>query len=398
VLTLTHHRRSRTLIGAVISVAIPATLAVVAIVGNLTGETRQDAVISNTAQRQVAAAAKAASGTKHATQSSVTLEAESTPGMRMLVAAAAAGENTSYAGVELIARWTLTGSSTVLSEVTHTGGGTTLTQTIQAASPSATGAQLSYDPYQNLPEGVFGVTKPLVTLLAGHYVAVLEGTDTVAGRSARIVEVRRLDGQLAARFWLDDQTGLPLRREDYDTNSQLITEASFIKVEVGDGQASSPSPLVTPVADTPAAAPDTGWYGVGVPSTLVSMLRTKGWPLPTLLPGGLSLYAADVSDAGAVDLSYSDGLFDVSLFVQPGVLSPKITGWQSAKIAGHSVLISTRGVTWSARGYVYTVLSDASPDVVTAAVVALPHDTPPGFWSRLGRGLHRLGHMVDPFR
>lgn len=389
-LTLTHHhhRRSRTLIGIAISVAIPAALTVVAVAGNLVGQTRQDAAISNTAARQVAAAAKAASGSRSTARSSAVTVAELTPGMKLLSEAAMAGEDTSYQGLELIARWTMTGTSTVLSTVSHTSGGTTVTETAQAAAPSADDTQLSYDPYQSSPEGVFGVTKPLVTLLAANYVAVVNGTDTVAGRPTRIVDVRRMNGQLAARFWLDAQTGLPLRREDYDTNSQLITEASFIKVTYGD----------VPATPSPTAAAGTGWNGVAVPAALVATLRTKGWPLPAVLPGDLSLYAGAVSDSGAVDLSYSDGLFEVSLFVQRGVLSPKLAGWQTAKMAGHSVLISTRGVTWSASGYVYTVVSDASPDVVTQAVTALPNDTPPGFWSRLGRGLHRLGHMVDPFR
>ena len=387
-LTLTQNRRSKTLLVAVVSVAIPATLMVVAIAGNLMGQARQDAAISSSAARQVAAAAKAASGSGNSAQPSFAA-AESTPGMKLLIAAAEAGRNVSYQGVEMIARSTMTGTSTVLSTISHSSGGATVTETTQAAAPTAA-TQLSYDPYQNLPEGVFGVTKPLVTLLAANYVAVLKGSGTVAGRAARVVELRRMNGQLAARFWLDDQTGLPLRREDYDTQSQLITEATFIQVSFGAVQA-SPSPT------TPASA-STGWNGVAVPATLVSTLRTKGWPLPAVLPGGLSLYAGAVSNAGAVDLSYSDGLFEVSLFVQRGILSPKLAGWQSARLGGHSVLISARGVTWSASGYVYTVVSDASPDVVIEAVTALPHDTPPGFWSRLGRGLHRLGHMVDPFR
>jgi hypothetical protein len=390
VLTLTHHlrrRRSRTMIGALISVAIPATLTVIAIAGNLTGQSRQDAAISDTAEHQVAAAARAAA--TGAPGSSQPTAAESTPGMRLLAAAAAAGENTSYQGIEFIARWTLTGTSTVMSTVSHSSGGTTVTETTQVAAPAPDGSQLSYDPYQDLPEGVFGVTKPLVTLLASHYTAVINGTDTVAGRAARIVEVRRANGQVAAKFWLDDQTGLPLRREDYDTKSQRITEATFIEVKFGGVQASSTAGAATAGA---------GWDDVAVPATLVSELRTKGWPLPTVLPGDLSLYAAAVSNDGAVDLAYSDGLFEVSLFVQRGVLSPKLAGWEPSKIAGRSVFISARGVTWSGKGYVYTVLSDASPEVLTDAVAALPHDPSATFWYRVGHGLHQLAHMVDPFR
>lgn len=384
------HRRSRTLLVALISVAVPAAVTVVAVASDLAGAARQP--VAESARAAVGQAAAAAGTSDSADQSaSATPTAQSTPGMRLLAAAAAAGQSTAYQGVEMIARWTMTGTSTVLSTVWHTSGGQTMTQTTAAAAPSEGGEQLSYDPYQDLPEGVFGVTKPLVTLLAAHYNAVLGGTGSVAGRTATIVELKRTDGALAARFWLDTETGLPLRREDYDTHSQLITEATFIQVKFGQTLATKPAGTATS---------GVGWNGVAVPAVLVAKLRTKGWPIPAVLPGGLSLYAAAVSNEqnSAVDLSYSDGLYEVSLFVQQGVLVPKLAGWEASKIDGRPVFISARGVTWSGKGYVYTVLSDASPEVVTQAVAALPHDTPPGFWTRLGHGLKKLGHVVDPFR
>jgi hypothetical protein len=388
VLTLPHHRSRKTLVAAVVSVALPAALTLIAVAGDLASVSRTSGAADSLrpADRTANAPSQAIASPPAMTQT------RATPGMRLLTAAAAAGESTSYQGVELIARWTMTGTSTVLSTVLHTSGGQTMTQTTEAASPSDGKPQLSYDPYQELPEGVFGVTKPLVTLLPSHYVAVLTGIGSVAGRTAKIVEVRRPDGALAARFWLDKQTNLPLRREDYDGDSQLINEASFIQVKFGPAQAG------TPLAS--ATAGTGGWNGVAVPTALVARLRTGGWPLPVVLPGGLSLYAAAVSSGqnGAVNLNYSDGLFEVSLFVQRGILAPRLTGWQVAKIAGRPVFISARGVTWSGRGYVFTVVSDASPQVVAQAVSALPHDTTPGFWTRLGHGLKKLGHLVDPFR
>ena len=386
------HGRSRTLIGAVVSVAVPAAVMAVAVVGDLAGASHQSGV-ADSAQAVVGQAAAAARPSASVSPAAIP-RAQATPGVRLLTAAATAGESTSYQGVEMIARWTMTGTSTVLSTVLHSSGGPTLTQTTDAAAPSAGQAQLSYDPYQALPEGVFGVTKPLVALLAAHYMTIVAGTGSVAGRAARIVEVRRADGGLAAKFWLDRGTGLPLRREDY-ADSELITEATFIQVKFGPDQAPAPT-----ASATSAAASDLDWNGVGVPAVLVSELRTKGWPIPVVLPGGLALYAGAVSSEqnAVVDLSYSDGLYEVSLFVQKGILAAKLAGWQPSKIAGRLVFVSARGVTWSARGYVYTVLSDASPQVVTDAVAALPHDTPPGFWNRLGHGLTRLGHLVDPFR
>lgn len=377
------HRRFWTLIGALITVAVPGALTAAVVAGHMSA--RSAAMRS----ADIAAAAKGLAAAP--VSPSVTTTRSGGPGMRLLTQAAAAGQSTSYQGVELISRWTMTGTSTVLSTVWHSSGGRTVTQTTDAASASATKEQTSYDPYQDLPEGVFGVTKPLVALLAAHYEAVATGTASVAGRSARIVEIRKPDGALAARFWLDSQTGLPLRREDYGGRAQVITEATFIQVKFGAAQA--------PAATSTASEPP--WSGVAVPAALLDKLRTKGWPLPAVLPSGLSLYAAAISSTpneGVVDLSYSDGLFEVSLFVQRGELAQKLTGWQVAKIGGREVFVSPRGATWSAGGYVYTVLADAPPQVVTEAVAALPHDTPAGFWTRLGRGLSRLGHMVDPFR
>ena len=53
---------------------------------------------------------------------------------------------------------------------------------------------------------------------------------------------------------------------------------------------------------------------------------------------------------------------------------------------------------WSADGYVYTVISDAPASTVAQAVRRLPHDSPPGFWDRIGRGLHRIMSWANPFR
>jgi sigma-E factor negative regulatory protein RseB len=138
-----------------------------------------------------------------------------------------------------------------------------------------------------------------------------------------------------------------------------------------------------------------------MPTALLAKLRGPGWQLPDVLPGGLTLYSAALSstpNGQVVALSYSDGLFEVSLFVQRGALAPRMAGWQQVKIAGRQVYVAARGLSWSGHGYVYTMLVDAPPQTVTADVAALPHDTPPGFWKRLGHGLNRLARMADPFR
>ena len=48
-----------------------------------------------------------------------------------------------------------------------------------------------------------------------------------------MVEARREDGSLAARFWLDQVTRLPLRREVFDSGAHLVSEDVFIDLKVG---------------------------------------------------------------------------------------------------------------------------------------------------------------------
>jgi sigma-E factor negative regulatory protein RseB len=57
-----------------------------------------------------------------------------------------------------------------------------------------------------------------------------------------------------------------------------------------------------------------------------------------------------------------------------------------------------RSLSWSAHGFVYTVIAEAPPATVNQVVDALPHDAGPGFWGRIARGLRRLAAMANPFR
>jgi sigma-E factor negative regulatory protein RseB len=98
-----------------------------------------------------------------------------------------------------------------------------------------------------------------------------------------------------------------------------------------------------------------------------------------------------------VDLGYSDGLSDISLFVQRGTLAPKMVGWQPFSLGGHLVFVAEHCIMWAGQGFVYTVIADAPPRTVEAVVATLPRNTAPGFISRIGRGLSRMASLVNPF-
>jgi sigma-E factor negative regulatory protein RseB len=316
----------------------------------------------------------------------------------LLSQAARAAIATSYRGQEIVSRWGNSGETVLTSDIWHVSGGQTVTQTVAAGTYSS-GPYLSSDTDGQAPEGVLGVTMPLVRLLEAHYTVVYAGPGTVVGdnnRPAQVVEAWRDDGTLAARFWLDDATKLPLEREVFDPAAHLISEDVFFNVHFGN-----PAP-VHPQAGG-VADPQGPWTDPLSPGQLLE-LRAHGWLVPGGLPGGLLLFAGaqtQTSNGTALDLGYSDGLSVVSVFEQRGDLAAGLSGWQKTTVDGHVIYAAVpdqRSLTWSSRGMVYTVMADAPTQTVYAAVGALPHDSPPGFWKRLSRGFARLASWVNPFR
>ncbi len=249
------------------------------------------------------------------------------------------------------------------------------------------------------PGGVFGVTKTLVALLGKHYVAVYSGHGSVARRPAAVIMLYRFDGSLAARYWLDRQTMVPLRRELFDTSDRLIDEDSFVQVQFG-GAADDALAGARGLSAQSAALQESGWAPAGQPSAFLASLAGQGWRVPGSLSGGLPLYAvasATTASGEVVDLQYSDGLYVVSLFVQRGVLAKDMAGWRQQRLGGQQAWVSGRSVTWAGRGFVYTMVADAPAQTVTRVVGGLPQSASPGFVGRLGRGLARIASLIIPF-
>ena len=370
-----HDTRSRLLLATVLAVAVPGFL-----VTACSGQT-------GTASR-----------TPHAPRDASAPANPSPPASalatRLLRQAAQAAVRISYQGEEIVSHWGTSGGTFLVSDIWHVSGGQTVTQTLDAGTYSSSEPYLSSDTDGRWPEGVLGVTTQLVGLLETHYVVGYGGAGSAGNRAAQIVEAWRDDGSLAARFWLDDATKLPLEREVFDTAAHVISEDVFINVQF---------PKQIPIAARASgpADPQAPWTEP-LPAHQLLALRTHGWLVPAQLPGGLSLFTgAQTSTGTVVDLGYSDGLSVVSLFEQRGNLADRLAGWQKITVAGHVVYAAEpdqRSLTWSSRGMVYTVMADAPAQTVNNVVGVLPHDTSPGFWKRMSRGFARLASWANPFR
>jgi sigma-E factor negative regulatory protein RseB len=306
-------------------------------------------------------------------------------GLRLLNEAARACRLVPYKAVEDLHWRNPAGPGASAVKIWHARGGQTFMKTVggdfdsipevQRIIARGTPASASMLAGTQLP----GMSERQVTLLGANYWVAPAGVGRVASRRALVVTASRPDGSLAARFWLDDRTKLPLRRQTFDLQGRIISDAVFAELTL-----TGPRGAVSRLA------------GVDAPRAPLARLRALGWPLPARLPGNLTLLEARENSAAAgtaVDLVYSDGLSEVSIIVQRGHLPPDLGGWSEATLGGHGVYTDEsqdRSVAWSADGFVYLVIAAAPQQIVERVVAALPHEERPGLLSRIGRGLRRL--------
>lgn len=319
---------------------------------------------------------------------------------RVLDRAAAAPYAVSYTGTQYVSAWSSGRSTSQVLQVEHSpSGGTTWRAPGQAPAQGSVRLAVGAADPSLLGAGAVG-------LLTRHYSLAAAGRARVAGRDADVVAAR-LPGpggasrRLVARFWVDRETGLALRREVYDRRGRVVRASAFVDVTVGaDGQFQA-------AAEDQRAAREAGRaWGETFDADEVARLRRHGWDCPRSLPGPLAL--VDARRGGQrrdiVHLSYADGIASISVFQQRGTLDgERLDGYRRVSRSGHPVWVRDevpRRVVWSAGGTVFTVVADAPQRTVDRAVDAL-HDGASagggGTMDRLGRGLDRVASWFNPF-
>jgi negative regulator of sigma E activity len=190
----------------------------------------------------------------------------------------------------------------------------------------------------------------------------------VADRPTQVVEVRLgSGGRLGERLYLDQGSGLLLRRQVFDSRGRANRTVGFTSI----------TPTVAAQGPSPGAP---GKSANQEPAPAGSVQAP--YDAPKRLGAGYRLMGAYQKEGNLLHFFYSDGLHGLSVFEQRGRLTARAMphGGRRVEVGGHSVrswLTSVGEVmVWEGDGVVYTVVSDA-PDAVTA-VEDLSHAERPG--------------------
>ncbi|MFF0343738.1 sigma-E factor regulatory protein RseB domain-containing protein [Kribbella sp. NPDC004875] len=310
---------------------------------------------------------------------------DSVTAVRWLQRAAAAPNQVSYHGTQIFTAWGPQGASSAMFDIVHAASQGSEVSVL--GSSSAPGAKAFVQRATSTDAAIDG--GPLALLQATYQLVDKCCTDLI-GRTAVLVEALRGDQTLAARFWIDKTTGLLLQRQLFSQDGKTMVRATvFTELEIESSEFLSHLPPMVP----------SGVEAVGMGK--VDNLRSEGWVCAPQLPASLTLYDVhqDTSN-GSLQFSYSDGLFNVSLFEQRGALDPAaVAGFTSTDSPGVYLRYGMPSyVVWSSGGIVYTLIGDLPPDQLGQVVKAFPHEAPARLTAiqRLGTGLAKIATWLTP--
>jgi sigma-E factor negative regulatory protein RseB len=299
--------------------------------------------------------------------------------------AMSAPDRFAYAGVREVDSFDAGSATTLRLDVEHYPGQGT---SFRVADGPATATPTFITQREAVSSG--GLSDEPFHLLIHAYDLSVVAEASVLGRSATVIEARR-DGALKARFWVDDSTGLLLRREIYE-GGRLVRATGFTALQVSR---TGFLPHLPPELEAPASTE--------LAMTSAPLLSDDGWTCPPWLPEGFALTRLDRLETGGdvMSASYTDGLSAISLFEQRGSLSPdRLPGFTLQKVRGGDVFTSfglPSVAVWDSGGTVYTVVTDAPQDTAIDVIASLPHaqrSSSPG--QRVATGLQRLASPLTP--
>ena len=212
-----------------------------------------------------------------------------------------------------------------------------------------------------------------VQSILDKYAVGVTGPVQDLGRPAWLLAIQtRAGGQEVERWTVDAATGLVLARVTYAPDGSVERSAAF--TEVRAPYTPSDAELAGPAA-TPAAPSGQQWFHARAAQGLAASLH-----LPAALPGGYQLRSGArfrVGSVPVVQLVYSDGLEEVSLFRQPGMLTRASVPADARTVKlGHGDGLTwdsfPRGAAWQGGGYAYSLVGGSPASELRRMADTLP--------------------------
>lgn len=194
----------------------------------------------------------------------------------------------------------------------------------------------------------------------------------IDGRTTSSVEAS-LNGAVRERWIVDEATGMLLERDIYDAAGSLVRRLQVVDLTFGAN-------ATTPATTTPLGGERR------VNATAVSSLP-RSYAVPAAVSVGYKVVGRYKLDDGTVQVVYSDGLRDLSVFQQRGALDPSTlpAGGTTRDMDGINVWqLSTAGESmwvWQRNGVVFTMVTDAPSDELREVVDQL-RPQQPNWWNR----------------
>jgi len=188
----------------------------------------------------------------------------------------------------------------------------------------------------------------------------ITGHHRIAGRRATEISARDAEGRVRARFYVDAAHDQLLGREVLDPDGRVARSVRFVKIVTGS--------LTPAVPGVPSDGSERAPRSVDDVS--------GGYVAPAVVGRGYRLLGRYEHDDGVVQLYYSDGLFSLSVFEQPGAVDwSALPRGESAHIGGLRARAFTTAVgtvvVWGDRDLVLTAVGDGPRDAVIGVVARL---------------------------
>ncbi len=285
----------------------------------------------------------------------------------------------SYAGKRMVVTWLQ--DTTISSEerVVHQAGGV---HRVQPDSPPKGGARRR--PMFGYPD------QPRIdrSLLMQNYRVEVSPGDMIAGRPTRLLRITpRRKGRPARNLWLDQERGIVLRLEHYDTEGILRSIFVFSRITYDSARVQQMLDKLPPPRSSRPERPGQPprWNHAEQPEALKDILKR---PLVLLdpPPEGFILRGVQwmrVREQIHVQLRYTDGLASLSFFQgekhsrvwkRPPALPPHVRA-EELRIANHKIQMIDNGLIrllrWSQRGQRFTLISELSRSATIQLVAVL---------------------------